>query len=69
MDVKIYTLPNCGICHMVKMKLQQKNIPYTEYSLEDYADTFKIYSAPVLQINETDILTSSIEINNWINNQ
>ena len=67
--IKIYTIPICGICKMVKKKMSEKNIPFEEYNLEDYAEELDIYSAPVLQIDENTLLTSPIEINNWINEQ
>lgn len=67
--IKIYTTPACGICKMVKKKMSEKNIPFEEYNLEDYAEELDIYSAPVLQIDENTLLTSPIEINNWVNEQ
>ena len=54
---------------MAKKKMSEKNIPFEEYNLEDYAEELDIYSAPVLQIDENILLTSPIEINNWINKQ
>lgn len=67
--IKIYTTPTCGICKMAKKKMSKKNIPFEEYNLEDYAEDLDIYSAPVLQIDENTLLTSPIEINDWINEQ
>ena len=66
--VKIYTVPNCGICKMAKKKKQDKNIKFEEYNLEDYIEKFNVLSAPVLQIGE-NILTTPRDINNWINKQ
>lgn len=68
-SVKIYTTPTCGICKMAKKKMNDKNINFEEYNLEDYAEELDIYTAPVLQIDEVNILTSPIEINDWINAQ
>lgn len=68
-DIKIYTTPNCGICKMAKKKMKDKNIPFEEYNLVEYAEKLNIYSAPVLEISENTYLTSPIEINKWINEQ
>lgn len=67
--VKIYTTPSCGICKMAKKKMMDKNIPYEEYDLIDYANILDSYSAPVLQLEDGSLLKSPIEINDWINQQ
>ena len=28
--INLYTLPNCGMCRLLKQELQEKNIPYNE---------------------------------------
>ena len=66
--VVLYTLPTCGICKMIKKKLDQKNIQYEERNLNDYLSFLQTDRAPVLQTAE-NIYNSPIEINNWINNQ
>lgn len=33
MDIKIYTTPTCGYCHMAKKYLSERGIPYTEYDV------------------------------------
>ena len=68
MDVKIYTLPTCGICQVMKKKMAGKNIKYTELNFEDYQNILNTNRAPVLQI-EDNFLYSPTEINNWINAQ
>lgn len=65
--IKLYTLPSCGICHMVKTKLNNKNIPFEEYNLNDYVNEFGD-RAPVL-VTETSVLYSPSEIVSWINQQ
>ncbi len=67
--IKIYTTPTCGVCRMAKKKMQDKNIPYEEYNLEDYAEKLNIFTSPILQIDENTYLTSPMEINKWINEQ
>lgn len=69
MKVKIYTIPMCGICKMVKKKMMDKNIEFEEYNLENYAEKLNIATAPVLQIDEKTYLTSPLSINAWINEQ
>ena len=64
----LYTMPNCGICNMMKIKLHEKNIPFQEKPLIDYYEQLQIERAPVLQIGD-QILSSPIEINTWINKQ
>lgn len=66
--VKIYTMPNCGICKMVKTKMRNKNIKYEELSLINNTPPIQIDHAPILQIDST-ILTSPREMVNWINAQ
>ncbi|MFA5367881.1 MAG: Uxx-star family glutaredoxin-like (seleno)protein [Dehalococcoidia bacterium] len=33
MDIKIYTTPTCGYCHMAKKYLSERGIPYVEYDV------------------------------------
>lgn len=66
--IKIYTTSTCGICKMVKKKMTDKNIPFQQFDLIDYAEQFNIYTAPVLELENGNLLTSPIEINEWINN-
>ena len=68
-NVKIYTTPTCGICRVMKKKMKDKNIPFEEYNLEEYANKLNIFTSPVLQIDEKTYLTSPVEINKWINTQ
>lgn len=69
MIVKIYTTPTCGICKMAKKKMIDKGILFEELSLKDYVDKLNIMTAPVLQLENGTLLTSPIQINNWINMQ
>lgn len=67
--IKIYTTPTCGICKMVKAKLNVKKIPFEEYNLEDYVEQFNVSAAPVVQLDDGTLLTGAIKINDWINQQ
>ena len=67
--IKIYTTPTCGICKMAKKKMADKGIEFEEYNLADYVEKFNTTSAPVLQIDDDTILTSPLQINEWINQQ
>ena len=76
MSVILYTLPSCGICKMIKTKLQAANIDYTEKDLTNYAEELRTDHAPVLETTQetehgTEIIrffqpTDMIE---WINLQ
>lgn len=68
----LYTLPTCGVCHMIKTKLEKKNIQYEEHDLTEIADSLNIDHAPVLKVindNEPDtFITSPGEMVKMINN-
>lgn len=66
--LKIYTMPTCGVCKMIKKKLINKNIPFEQFNLIDYAKEMGVYTAPVLELENGSLLTSPIKINEWINN-
>lgn len=67
--VTIYTLPTCGTCRMIKMKMQQKNIPYQESNdINSLQEKINVERVPVLKINDETFLTTPTEINQWINN-
>lgn len=71
MDFTLYTLPNCGICHMIKTKLEQKQIAYEEQDFTEIADYLQTDHAPVLKIaheGQVDFITSPGEMAKLINN-
>lgn len=71
MKFTLYTLPSCGICHMIKTKLAQKNIQYEEKNFEEIANYLQIDHAPVLKIaheDRVDFITSPGEMAKLINN-
>ncbi len=68
---KLYTLPTCPICEMVKTKLNQKQIPYIEVPFEELPSELGVDRAPVLEA-ETNIsgtfnyLITPTDIIDWI---
>lgn len=69
----LYSLPSCGICHMIKTKLEQKQIPFEEKSFSEIAEKLNIDHAPVLMVELNDIekvyIYSPVEMVAWINQQ
>ena len=71
MQFTLYTLPTCGICHMIKTKLQEKNIQYEEQNFEEIASYLQTDQAPALKIVHNDdvkFITSPTEMVQLINN-
>ena len=64
----LYTLPNCGICNMIKTKLTEKNLSYTEQSFEKIGSKLNTDRAPVLQVNDI-YYTSVTDMVKWIKEQ
>lgn len=71
--VELYTLPTCGICHMIKTKLQEKGIQFEEKDFKIVADSMKLDRAPLLHIvhndHEEDYIMSPSKMVEWINKQ
>lgn len=67
--ITLYTSDTCGICRMVKMKLEKKQIPYkNEKDITDLI-ALGIQRLPVLKLEDGTIVTNVAEINNWVNAQ
>lgn len=67
----LYTLPTCGICKMIKTKLQQKNIPFTEKNFAEIAAIIDSDRAPALEVEVNGrvmFYNSPSTIVQWINN-
>ncbi len=64
--VKIYTSPTCGICKIMKMKMDSKNIPYEESMDYDKLVDEDIFSLPVLELEDGTLLSTPGEMNQWI---
>ena len=70
MEITLYSLSNCGICHMVATKLKEKNILFKEKDFSEIATIINSDHAPALEINEngeTFVLNSPSAIVQWIN--
>lgn len=67
--VILYTMPGCGICHMIKTRLEEKNIQFKEDDVFKVAEQLDIDRAPVLQINSEHFITSPSEMIAWISTQ
>ena len=71
MQFILYTLPTCGICHMIETKMEEKNIPYEEKDFEEIASYLQTDQAPALKIthdNDVKFITSPSEMVQLINN-
>lgn len=69
--INLYTLPTCGICKMIKTKLQEKNISFEEKDFSIIADKINSDRAPALEIiknGETIIYNKIGEMIFFINN-
>lgn len=66
--ITLYSLPSCGICHMVKTKLQQKQIQFEEKNFAEIAEIIHSDHAPALEA-EGIFYNSPTEIVAWINKQ
>lgn len=64
--VKLYTLPGCGICNVVRMKLERANIPFEKEEGEDFFVAHGIENAPVLVLDNGEKLCTPSIINTWI---
>lgn len=67
----LYTLPSCGICHMIKTKLNSKNIQFEEKDFSEIAAFLQTDHAPILKIANGDkvkFITSPSEMAQLINN-
>ena len=69
--VIVYTLPHCGICNMVKNKLNLKNIDFIEKDFQIIAEQIQRDHAPAIEIIDDNhtIINSPSEIVAWINKQ
>lgn len=68
--VTLYTLPTCGICHMIKSKLESRGIEFEEKDFMEIAESMGLDRAPLLQIitkDETQYIMSPSKMVEWIN--
>lgn len=50
-SIKVYSLPSCGMCTMLKRELDKLSIPYTVCEDQEEMSKLNITSIPVLSIN------------------
>lgn len=55
--IKIYTRAKCPKCEILKKKLNEKNIEYTEVIDVDTMIKMDVQEVPMLQIDEEPLLT------------
>lgn len=70
--VELYTLPGCGICHIIKTKLEQKGIQFEEKGLDEISEILHVDHAPILHVIHNDgeeYVMSPSKINEWISKQ
>lgn len=67
----LYTLPNCGICHMAATKLKMRDIPFEQKDFSEIAEVIHSDHAPALEIKDdqgnTTIYNNPSQIVDWIN--
>ena len=67
--IKIYTAQKCGICKVIKAKLDMKNIPYEECQDSEYIQkTFNTNVVPIIETEDGLILDSPTKMKKWIDN-
>lgn len=66
--VKIYTTNTCPRCKVLKIKMDEKGIPYE--SITDIKEIQKlgIMSVPYMQVDDGELMDFATA-NTWINNQ
>lgn len=71
MEIILYTLPSCPICHMIKTKLKNRNIDFQEKDFAEIAVQINSVQAPALQVvdeqGNTIIYNSPSQMVGWIN--
>lgn len=67
--IKLYSSPTCGVCKMIKMKLEKRNIAFEEtHDIQPLIDK-NIERLPVMELEDGTMITSPTEMNDWIKAQ
>lgn len=67
MDNIILYTTHCPKCNILKAKLDEKNIPYTEYDNVEFMKDMGITTVPVLNVNNKLLeFKSAVD---WVNQQ
>lgn len=67
--IKLYTLPTCGTCKIIELKMHEKNINFTLINDEEILIKKGIEQVPVLELEDGTMINHLIDIRNWINKQ
>lgn len=68
--IKFYSIPNCGICKVMKKKLELRGIPFEEIQDGEFAaEKFNTDHFPVVELEDGSALMSPLEIKKWIEEQ
>lgn len=51
-SIKVYSLPSCGMCKLLKRELDSRGIAYSECQDVSQMEQLNISSVPVLSVNE-----------------
>ena len=65
--IKLYTLPICPKCSLIKTKLSNKGIPFEEIQDEALMEEKGFMYLPVLEKDNGEIISSFSEINKFVN--
>lgn len=66
--LKVYTLPSCGMCNVLKEKMNKKRLKFQEITDEKIIKEKKILSVPVLEFSDESRLVGTEAIY-WVNEQ
>ena len=66
--VKIYTTDTCPRCKVLKIKMDEKGIPYESITDVKEIQKLGIMSVPYMQIDDGELMDFATA-NTWINNQ
>lgn len=66
-EIKLYSLPTCGRCKILKQKMNEKEMSFIEIDNEQELESENIYTVPVLEVDGQRM--NFTDANQWINQQ
>ena len=66
--IKIYTTDTCPRCKVLKIKMDEKGIPYESITDVKEIQKLGIMSVPYMQVDDGELMDFATA-NTWINNQ
>lgn len=66
-NLTIYTLPTCGKCRVLKTKLNNAGIPYTECTDVPTMQELGLKNTPAIKTETNQLITDFGKINSYIN--